>query len=344
MYQTLNKMQHKVIRVFIIMSTLLFSCKTEEQNIIQKEAFYTPEGFPDPVYQGEGYNFNQTRIDLGKKLFYDPILSIDNSISCGNCHAQSHAFADHNTAMSTGVYNFIGNRNSPALINLAWNTSFMHDGGVNHIEVFPLAPITNPVEMANNMENLMDTLNQDSIYRQLFKLAFDTDSISSEQMFISIAQFQSTLISANSKYDKVMRGDLAFNNSEERGYELFNTHCQSCHIPPLFTDYSFVNNGLDWTFTDPGRALISQNSADSGKFKVPTLRNVKLTNPYMHDGRFMNLEEVLSHYTEGVKNNGYLDDRLTTNVSLSNQDKEDLINFLEALTDYDFIANPDFAE
>lgn len=337
-------MNYKMLGVFLLMNTLFISCNKEVEVSSEKELFYIPEGFPDPVYQSDKYEFSETRVSLGKKLFYDPILSVDNSISCGSCHAQTHAFADHNTALSAGVNDLVGTRNTPALINIAWNTSFMHDGGVNHLEVFPLAPIINPVEMAHEMSDLMEIINDNQTYRDLFKEAFDSDSIISEQMFIALAQFQSTLISADSKYDKVMKGEEKFTKSEQRGYELFTTHCESCHIPPLFTDFSVANNGLDWTFQDPGRALISQNPNDSGKFKVPTLRNIDLTYPYMHDGRFMHLREVLDHYSEGVKENGYLDDRLSKNIPLSEDEKDDLEAFLRSLNDYSFISNGDFAE
>lgn len=336
-------MKIKIWRVAIFITTLLISCNQKEEIVEEIKVFNPPSDFPEPVYQSDKYEFTEERVDLGRKLFYDTKLSVDNSISCGTCHAQAHAFADHNTALSTGVNGLVGTRNSPALINMAWNTSFFHDGGVNHLEVFPLAPIVNPVEMAHDIAVLMDSINLDTNYQKLFHVTFDSDSIVTEQMFVALAQFQSILISDNSKYDKVMRGERQFTNSEQRGFDLFNAKCESCHSAPLFTDYSFVNNGLDWTFEDAGRALISQNPADSGKFKVPTLRNVGLTNPYMHDGRFVNLRQVLDHYSDGVKDNGFLDERLMEVIPLTETEKDDLIAFLNSLTDYDFVSNSAFA-
>lgn len=337
-------MTYKTWKVTLFLSAFLFSCSQDHEIVRDAVVFKAPESFPEPVYTSEKFPFSKECVELGKKLFYDPILSIDNTISCGNCHAQSHAFSDHNTALSTGVNDLVGTRNSPALINLAWQPYFMHDGGVNHIEVFPIAPITNPVEMSLSIAEMIDKLSSNSAYRSDFQNAFETDSISSDLVFVAIAQFQSTLISANSKYDKYVHGEVSFSSEEKSGLDLFESNCASCHKPPLFTDYSFVNNGLDYTFNDAGRALVSQKSADSGKFKVPTLRNIALTNPYMHNGRFMSLDEVINHYSEGVKENGYLGPRLNRNLNLSDQEKADLITFLQTLTDYEFISNPDFSE
>jgi len=337
-------MTFKIWKVTLFLSAFLFSCSQDMEITSEKVVFDPPESFPEPFYTSEKFPFSKERVQLGKKLFYDPILSVDNSISCGSCHAQSHAFSDHNTALSAGVNNLIGTRNSPAIINLAWQPYFMHDGGVNHIEVFPLAPITNPVEMNLSIAEMINKLNANSSYPLDFQVAFGTDSISSDLVFIAIAQFQSTLISANSKYDKYIKGEISFSSKEKSGLDLFESNCSSCHTPPLFTDYSFVNNGLDYTFSDAGRALVSQVTSDSGKFKVPTLRNIALTNPYMHDGRFMSLDEVINHYSEGVKENGYLDSRLSKGIVLNDQEQSDLIAFLQTLTDYEFISNPDFAE
>ena len=337
-------MTFKIWKVTLFLSAFLFSCSQDMEITSEKVVFDPPESFPEPFYTSEKFPFSKERVQLGKKLFYDPILSVDNSISCGSCHAQSHAFSDHNTALSAGVNNLIGTRNSPAIINLAWQPYFMHDGGVNHIEVFPLAPITNPVEMSLSIAEMINKLNANSSYPLDFQVAFGTDSISSDLVFIAIAQFQSTLISANSKYDKYIKGEISFSSKEKSGLDLFESNCSSCHTPPLFTDYSFVNNGLDYTFSDAGRALVSQVTSDSGKFKVPTLRNIALTNPYMHDGRFMSLDEVINHYSEGVKENGYLDSRLSKGIVLNDQEQSDLIAFLQTLTDYEFVSNPDFAE
>lgn len=303
-----------------------------------------PPHFPQPHYNNPENTITQAGFELGRKLFYDKALSSDGTISCGSCHAQVHAFADHNVAFSTGVEGRIGTKNSPTLSNLAWYPSFMADGGINHIEVMPLAPISDPAEMNETLANVVEKLNNRPDYKAAFKNVFGVDKIESKQVFYSIAQFQSMLVSSNSKYDDYVLGNTTFNEAEERGLGLFRTHCVSCHTEPLFTDFSFVNNGLDMVHVDAGRALVTQNPQDSGKFKVPSLRNIALTHPYMHDGRFYTLQMVLDHYSDGVKQNGHLDDRLQQTIALTAQDKQDLIIFLETLTDVEFISDSRFGE
>lgn len=336
---------HKNLAIAVaVVAMLLASCGKEPPIHEPEVLMEVPDHFPPLVYESETFPISKERIALGRKLFYEPKLSSDNTISCGDCHAQVHAFADHNTPVSFGVNGAMGVRNSPALMNLAWQTSFMHDGGVNHLEVVPLVPITSEIEMNQPMDELIVELNDDEEYSVLFQMAFGRDTIDSQQLLIALAQFQMTLVSADSKYDQYINGKATFTESEARGMNLFMAHCSSCHQPPLFTDFSFSNTGLDSVYTDFGRELITLRPEDRGKFKVPTLRNIELTYPYMHDGRFYNLMDVLDHYTDGIHDTPQLDARLKAPIALTRDEKLDVIAFLKTLTDYGFISNHQFSD
>jgi cytochrome c peroxidase len=319
---------------------VLFSGCSRDPEIIPsgEKLFFIPEGFPIPVYNLSN-SFSETQFQLGKKLFFDPILSEDMTVSCSTCHLPEAAFSDPGNAFSTGINNTIGKRNSPALINLAWQTNFMWDGGVNHIEIQPLAPLTNPDEMGWDLSPVIANLNQNSEYKILFKKAFDTDSITSAFMFKALAHYMSCLISSESKYDQYIRGEINFTSSELNGLNIFQQNCASCHSAPLFTDLSYRNNGIGWNSSSPdaGRYIITQVNSDSLKFKVPTLRNIEVTFPYMHDGRINTLEEVVDHYGSGNFHPN-VDNTITT-ISLSSIQKSDLLQFLKTLTDSKFLAN-----
>ena len=307
--------------------------------------FYVPAGFPQPVYDFSGNPITKDGFELGRKLFYDPVLSRDSTVSCGSCHQQFAAFAHADHRLSHGIDDLLGKRNAPGLFNLAWFPEFMWDGGVNHIEVQPLAPIANPVEMDEDIGNIPVKLQRIEAYRNLFKRAFGSDSITLQNTLYAMTQFMGRMISDNSAYDRNRLGTGQFSASENRGLALFRTHCVSCHTEPLMTDMQFRNNGLDSVFRrDAGRALITQIPQDSGKFKVPSLRNVALTYPYMHDGRFQTLERVLDHYTSGIRNSPTLDPLLLQPIILTQQDKADIIAFLNTLTDHAFLTDGRFAE
>ncbi len=307
-----------------------------------------PEGWPQPVYRFERNPLTEKGFALGRELFYDPILSKDNTISCGTCHQQFVAFANADHALSHGIDGKFGTRNSPGLFNLTWHPSFMHDGGVNHIENQPLAPVENPVEMDEKMANVIAKLQSSAKYRRLFNDAFGSEEVNYQRFAFAFTQFMGMMYSYNSKYDAVKRkeGTSAFNASEQKGYDLFIAKCNSCHKEPLFSDFSFRNNGLSVNpnLKDSGRAHITLNPLDIYKFKVPSLRNIALTRPYMHDGRFETLEECLNHYTSGVTNLLNLDPQLQNGISLSDQDKQDIIAFLKTLTDYKFLFDKKFAD
>jgi cytochrome c peroxidase len=318
---------------------LFASCSKNKVEPLKEWGFNYDENFPTPVYNFENNPLSYNKFLLGKALFYDEYLSIDSTISCATCHEQPHSFGGHSSQFSTGVNNQVGTRNSPAIFNLAWNPTFMWDGGINHIEVMPIGPITNPVEMNETMANVVQKLQNSSRYRKLFKEAYGNEEVTDEKMLKALAQFLAMIISDQSKYDKVKRGEAAFTSTEQAGYDLFVQKCSACHTEPLFTDHNYRNNGLDQTFTDLGRGLITGNSSDNGKFKVPSLRNVELTYPYMHDGRFFTLSQVLDHYHTGVQQSATLDPLLQTGIVLTSTEKQQLIAFLKTLTDYELLGN-----
>lgn len=308
-----------------------------------------PSYFPAAHYTFDKNVYSKEGFELGRKLFYDPMLSVDNTISCASCHKQEYAFADGGNALSIGINGLRGRRNSPAIFNMAWNTSFMWDGGVNHIEVMPLAPLTNRAEMGETINHIIEKLNNDKEYPTLFKNVFKREPIDAQQMFYALAQFMGNLVSAGSKYDKFVTGKEVLTNDENDGYYLYKKNCASCHTEPLFTSYSFENNGLDTVYTsDSGRYRIALNPDDWGKFKVPSLRNVAVTGPYMHDGRFKTLEDVLAHYTDGVLQTATLSPLLVKNgkpgLALTEEEQRKIIAFLHTLTDYELINNPAYRE
>ncbi len=305
-----------------------------------------PKGWPKPTFDIFEYNkLTEQGFQLGKKLFYDGRLSKDGEVSCASCHQQFAAFSTYDHDFSHGVNNTFTNRNAPGLFNLAWTKDLHWDGGVNHIEVQPLSPLTAANEMGEKLDSVLLKLKNDTAYRRMFKAAFGDANISSQRMLKALAQFTGSLISSNSKYDKVLRGEAKFEPYEERGYALFKTNCASCHKEPLFTDNSFRNNGLTLNrFKDSGRQKITQLSADSLKFKVPSLRNVQVSFPYMHDGRFYSLQQVVDHYRSGIiTTQPTLDTLLKNRLPFTNIQRTDLVYFLYTLTDSSFIKDPRFA-
>jgi cytochrome c peroxidase len=303
-----------------------------------------PDRWPKPVYDFSKNPVSEEGFQLGRNLFYDPILSRDNTISCASCHSQSNGFTHIDHAVSHGIDGKKGNRNSLALVNLAWSKNFMWDGGVNNLEVQAINPITNPLEMDEKLENVVAKLQLSQKYRTLFEKAFGDKEVTSQRLLKALAQFTSMLISSDSKYDKVMRHEAVFTDQEQNGYELFKSNCASCHKEPLFCDDKFENNGLkpDADFKDGGRIRITKNNRDSLRFKVPTLRNIELTGPYMHDGSINNLQMVLFHYTENIHDSPTLSPQLNKKIVLSQQQKDNLLEFLKTLTDKAFINNPRF--
>lgn len=338
----------QAMRYLILLSSILVvlasanSCQKKETVVPFKIGY--DSHFPEPHYQFENNSFSYDKFLLGKALFYEKRLSSDSTISCATCHEQNHAFGPHNTPLSEGVGGQLGTRNAPALFNLIWSTNFMWDGGINHIEVMPLAPITNPVEMNETMANVVQKLQSSGSYRSLFKKAFGSEQVTDQRLFKALACFMGMLISDQSKYDQVKNGKATFTSDEQAGYTLYQNKCSTCHPEPLFTDHSYRNNGLDSVFTDVGRGLITLDPNDNGKFKVPSLRNVEFSYPYMHDGRLYTLNQVLDHYRSGVLSSATLDPELQNGIPLTNLEKIQLIAFLKTLSDYNLISNTLFYE
>jgi cytochrome c peroxidase len=229
-------------------------------------------------------------------------------------------------------------------MNLAWQTSFMRDGAINHLDMLALAPMSNPDEMDENIRHVVFKLQANNVYPKLFFEAFGDSVITGEHTLKAIAQFMLTLVSSNSKYDSVMRKQSVFTSQEKNGYVLFKKNCASCHTEPLFTNDNFRNNGLaiDTTLKDFGRYRVTKNPSDSLKFKVPTLRNIEFSYPYMHDGRFKKLSQVINHYTNGIEKNRTLAPELQIAIELTSNEKVDIIAFLLTLSDKSFLFNPKY--
>lgn len=309
--------------------------------------FEIPNGFPQPQYTFQSNPLTQQGFDLGKRLFYDGLLSKDGNFPCASCHQQFAAFATFDHDLSHGFNNQFTTRNAPALQNLAWMKEFQWDGGVNHIEVQPLAPITAANEMAEDIGNVVTKLKSDAHYPAMFAAAFGDPEINSQRILKALAQFTASLVSSNSKYDKMTRGQATFNTTEQQGYTLFKAKkCVSCHQEPLFTDQSYRNNGmtLNPILKDYGRMTITGKKEDSLKFKVPSLRNVYLTFPYSHDGRFYSLENILDHYSNGIQQSATLDPLLKNKIPMSSEEKYYIKIFLSTLTDSTFINEKRFSQ
>jgi cytochrome c peroxidase len=310
-----------------------------------------PEGMPEPSIPIDNPMTIQG-VALGKKLFFDPILSLDNSQSCGSCHAQEWGFTDNGRRFSEGIDGSLGDRNSMQVINLVYGSSFFWDGRNTSLEEQALGPVPNPIEMKLPWTVAEQRLNDHAEYPDLFKHAFGIDYIDSLHVAKAIAQFERTLISGNSKFDRWLRGEATFTDQELLGQALFNSEkadCFHCHGAPLFTDNIFLNNGLDAVLTELGLGAVTGNSFDEGLFKSPTLRNIATTAPFMHDGRFETLQEVVEFYNSGVElSSPNLDpmmqknNRPGGNLGLTETEVLAIVAFMETLTDSTFLNNPDF--
>ncbi|MES2775598.1 MAG: cytochrome-c peroxidase [Bacteroidota bacterium] len=303
-----------------------------------------PGYFPAPEYNFAGMPLDSTQRELGRKLFYDPILSADNSTSCASCHTSYNAFAHTDHSLSHGINDEIGNRNAPALFNLAWQRDFMWDGAASSLEDQALAPIGHPKEMGSSMAEVVRKLTASDMYKRLFNGAFGYTNITSDEVLTSLAQFQRSIISCNARYDQVKQGKSSFTAQEENGYRLFLQHCNSCHTEPLFSNYQVANNGLpvDTTLNDFGRWMVTHRSEDSLLFKTPSLRNLRYSYPYMHDGRFKTVKQVVDYYMKDVQRHRTLSAQLKVPIILSPIDKVDLIAFLATLNDETFVFNPQY--
>ena len=325
----------------------------------QDYVFDLPDWMPQPIIPED----NPTTVDgvaLGRRLFYDPILSADSTQSCASCHRQELAFTD-GRVFSVGIRGLEGRRNAMSLVNMGYNArGFFWDGRSKTLEEQALIPIEDHLEMDNTWENVEEALRNHPDYPQRFRAAFGIErrsELDRDLVVKAIAQFERTLISYESRYDDIVWERNGFpTDSEQRGLELFfiednqsveHPGCSHCHFNPHFTDHSFKNNGIDSVanleaFSDRGRGEVTNNRYDNGKFRVPSLRNVALTAPYMHDGRFATLEEVLDHYSSG--GHGVInEDPNIRPFTLSERDKQDLIAFMHMLTDTSFTQKEAFS-
>jgi cytochrome c peroxidase len=348
------------IKLIIIGLFFIYGCNEivyEDDETIHEP---TPVELEIPQYVTEYHNempipennpLTAEGIYLGKRLFYDKNLSGNKTQSCASCHLQSNGFSDPDQ-FSEGITGDLGNRNAMPIINAGWAPSFFWDGRSESLEDQALNPVVNPIELNTTWPEVIERVSSDTEYPELFNMAFGSPEIDSIRIVQSIAQFERTLLSFNSSYDDYFYGDLTgFTESEENGFDIYFSErgdCIHCHSGPLLTDNTFRNNGLDLEFSDLGLGKITGNSGDDGKFKVPTLRNIEYTAPYMHDGRFSTLEEVIEHYNSGVHpDSPNLDPEMENaahGLNLTEEELIDLINFIKTFSDPEFISNPEFSD
>jgi len=321
------------------------------------------EGFPSPNIPADN-PITEARSQLGRKLFYDKLLSSDQTISCASCHVQGDGFSDINQ-FSTGVGGAQGGRQGMAIFNLAWhNGGFFWDGRATTLREQAVGPIENPLEMNETLPNVVAKLSNSSEYPALFETAFGDNNITADRIGLALENFMLTIVSNDSKYDQFLAGNATLTESEERGRRLFfgigqtnmngsgggGGSCVKCHGGANFDSPQYFNIGLDsdGNISDIGRESVTGNPADRAKFKTTSLRNIAVTGPYMHDGRFNSLDQVLQFYNNGVNDSNTLAPRLQRaaehGMGLSAQDRQDIINFLNTLTDPTYLNNPDYSD
>jgi len=286
---------------------------------------------------------------LGRMLFYETKLSRTNTMSCASCHKQELAFSDDNP-VSFGVDSVMGTRQSLALFNLAYSeVGFFWDGRADVLRHQSLLPIENELELDETLENVVAKLSNEQLYLDQFTLAFGNNEITEDKIGLALEQFLTSLVSKNSRYDQYKRNEINLTTSELNGELLFKERgCFNCHAGFNIGTIGnlFSNNGLDSTddFLDFGRELVTGLESDRAKFKVTSLRNIAVTAPYMHDGRFSTLEDVINHYSFKIKESTTVDGAVIGGFDMTLSEQADLINFLETLTDEEFLANPDFSD
>lgn len=300
------------------------------------------------------------KVKLGNRLFYEKILSRDNTINCASCHIQKDGFSDLRQ-FSLGVNDAVGKRQAMPIFNLAWHENgFFWDGRAELLRHQSILPIQDPLEMDSQMEDVITKLNLNESYKNHFIRAFGDASITEERISLALEAFMFSIVSDDSKFDRFLKGKATLTASEERGRHLFFTEynpffpessgadCAHCHSGNNFENDLYMNNGLDEEFADRGREDATGNPEDRGKFKVPSLRNIAVTGPYMHDGRFTSLEEVIAHYNDGIKHSITLDPALEmtmdTGLMLDDADIQDLVNFLNTLTDERYLNNVEYQQ
>ncbi|NUQ82078.1 MAG: c-type cytochrome [Bacteroidetes bacterium] len=329
-------------RLFVLL-ILLTACGVEtEEGGPTPASPSVPRNFPPVPVPGDNL-LTQEKFELGRQLFFDKAFAKDYSVSCGSCHQPAAGFADGGKAVSTGFHGLTGTRNAPGLTNTAYLDSYLWEGGVPTLEKQALAPIVNPVEFNIHPDTLVMRIAMNPVYPPQFEEAFGSREVTLERITKSIATFERFLISGNSEFDKWNRGEPnQMTASAKRGFDVFfgeSGDCFHCHVGFNFTDNDFHNNSLAAVYSDPGRYLLTSRDEDIGKFKTPTLRNVALTAPYMHDGSIGTLEEVVRHYNSGGKHHPNAD-ILMRPLGLKEDEMADLVAFLESLTDTSFTNQP----
>ena len=330
---------------FIIAGTfVLDSCRKHNFVRTTPIQFVNPPGFPQPTYNFSANPITEEGFQLGKKLFYDGKLSSTNNVDCGSCHQPVAAFTTFDHDRSHGVNGNHTLRNAPGIFNMAWYPYFNQDGSTNSLWKVYENHLSNPKEMGETVNNVLDKLQPDTSYKRMFRAAFGSETITAERMYKALDQFVVSLISANSKYDRVKQGQENFTVSEQSGYTIFQSKCAGCHGGSLFTDFTFRNTGLavDPALNDYGRMRVTNNPSDSIKFRVPSLRNLEFTAYYLHDGRINFPRNVLKHYATGINHSPTLDPLLTNGISLTQSEEDHVIEFLRTLSDSTFLNNARF--
>jgi cytochrome c peroxidase len=330
----------KKIFFFFTLFLIIISC-SHHADSDKSIKIRIPAGFPEINYPADNLP-TKLRVELGRKLFYDNRLSEDQTVNCSSCHVPSAAFTDGRTT-STGMSGSSGRRNAPTLANVAWLPYYMMEGGVRTLELQSLAPLHDSIEMGFNVMHIIDRLNRDEQIRNLSKLAYNRDAFDAYVLTRSLSAFQRSIISGDTPYDRyfTQHQNDALSEEEKRGMDLFfseRTQCSSCHAGIFFSDFGFHNIGLSESYQDPGKERENYKKEDNGKFKTPTLRNIALTGPYMHDGSISSLEEVLLFYNGGGKNHPNKDSRIKP-LNLTPSEQADLLAFMKALTDWNFVQN-----
>jgi cytochrome c peroxidase len=326
----------KLKLVIVLLLLLIFAFRKKESTRVIIPNYFPSSPFPAPNA------LDPAKLELGRVLFYDPSFSADGLVSCASCHSPYNAFAHTDHALSHGVFDSVGTRNAPALFNLAWQQNFMHDGAAHNLEAQALAPLLSVSEMGSSPKKWLDYLKSNPLYEQLFFAAYQDSSPQIAYALEALSVFQLSLVSCSSRYDEMRSGTTFFSKQEQKGYQLYQSKCSSCHQEPLFSNDQFKSNGLipNMEAPDSGRFLVTRDTLDIFKFKVPSLRNLAYTYPYMHDGRFSKLRHVLNHYSP-KRDSLLLDSPLTE--PLSENDKSDLLSFLKTLNDPSFVFNPSHA-
>jgi cytochrome c peroxidase len=328
-------------------SFFLDSCKKHRPFIkVTPIQFVNPPGFPNPSYNFSANPLTEEGFQLGKKLFFDGRLSSTGNVYCGSCHQPVATFTTFEHDRSHGVNGNHTLRNAPGLFNLAWYPYFNQDGSTNSLWKVYEDHITNPKEMGETVSNVINKLQLDADYKTMLLAAFGDEAITKERMFKALDQFVVSLVSSNSKYDKVTRAQTSFTAQEQNGSTVFQNKCASCHSGILFTDFSFRNIGLeiDPGLNDFGRMRVTGNRSDSIKFRVPGLRNLDFTSYYFHDGRVNLPRNVLKFYETGVNQSPTLDPLLTNGISLTQTEEDNLVEFLRTLSDSAFLNNTRFRQ